>query len=415
MKFESNALDIISIKSENFKARFVADFYELKNPAEEVRKLKEAFDNTVENTNNLSEIEQFEETVKNITEKCPARINDITFIISEKMLDEKPIYDYFNKYSDIFFDKVERGILIENEFNKKEHPHMYIDKGQRQYEIKYESEYGRCHTTVFDSGYSTYTIDGAVSMDEMKTFTDLVKNVDMEEGYDNSGKPKNYEVNPLGNQTMVITVSKNNNTFQEYETSINTLSRNDLEQTRSYIKTEIPADNEKLLESILKISDEIKDYCGTEEFITEFSAKILKKLSEIKKGISEIPNNIEIQTDFQGEPHKIFSQILSENMESDCNISVTQNCTDTKYSYSSTGKLSITIEENIDTKISIDTDDINKNVSISYYGNMSDSFRKECIRNLEEISGNVPELSKRNDYVIENINKKNIIKEDLDI
>lgn len=415
MKFESNALDIISIKSENFKAGFNANLYDLKNPAEEVKKLKETFDDIVENRNNLSEMEQFDEVLKNITEKCPAVINDITFIISEKMFDEKPIYDYFNKYSDIFFDKVEHGILVENEFNKKKTPHIYIEKGQGQYGIKYESEYGRCHVKAFDSGYSTYTIDGAVSMPEMKKFTDLVKNVDMEEGYDNSGRPKNYEVNPLGNQSMVITVSKNNKNYEDYETSINTLSRNEIEQTRSYIKTEIPADNDKLLESILKISDEIKDYCGTEEFITEFSAKILKKLSEIKKGISEIPNNIEIQTDFQGEPHKIFSQILSENMDSDCNINVTQNCTDTKYSYISTGKLSITIEENIDTKISIDTDDINKNVSISYYGDMSDSFRKECIRNLEEISGNVPELSKLNDYVIEDINKNNVVREDLDI
>ena len=415
MKFESDAINVMSVKSENFKARFITDFYELKNPAEEMRKLKEVFDNVVENTNNLSEIEQFEETVKNITEKCPATINNITFIISEKMLDEKPIYDYFNKYSDIFFDKVERGILVENEFNKKEHPHMYIEKGQGQYGLKYESEYGRCYVKAFDSGYSTYDINGVVSMAEIKTFTDIVKNVNMEEGYDNSGKPKNYEVNPLGNHTMVITVSKNNNTFQDYETSINTLSRNDLEQTRSYIKTEIPADNEKLLESILKISDEITDYCGTEQFITEFSEKILKELSEIKKDISEIPNNMKIQTDFHGEPHKIFSQILSENMESDCNINVTQNCTDTQFLYRNTGELFVTMNENIDTKISFSTDDINKNVSISYYGDMSDSFRKECIRNLEEMSDNAPQLSKINDYVIENINKNNIIKEDLDI
>lgn len=415
MKFESNALDIISIKSENFKAGFNANLYDLKNPAEEVKKLKETFDDIVENTNNLSEMEQFDEVLKNITEKCPAVINDITFIISEKMLDEKPIYDYFNKYSDIFFDKVEHGILVENEFNKKETPHIYIEKGQGQYGINYESESGRCHVKAFDNGYSTYTIDGVVSMDEMKTFTDIVKNVNMEEGYDNSGKPKNYEVNPSGNQTMVITVSKNNKNYEDYETSINILSRDDLEQTRSYIKTEIPADNEKLLESILKISDEITDYCGTEQFITEFSEKILKELSEIKKDISEVPNNIEIQTDFHGEPHKIFSQILSENMKSDCNINVTQNCTDTQFLYRNTGELFITMDENIDTKISFNTDDINKNVSISYHGDMSDSFRKECIRNLEEMSDNAPQLSKINGYVIENINKNNIIKEDLDI
>lgn len=415
MKFESNALDIISIKSENFKTKFAANFYNLKNPAEEVKKLKETFDDIVENANNLSEMEQFDEVIKNITEKCPAAINDITFIISEKMLDEKPIYDYFNKYSDIFFDKVERGILVENEFNKKEAPHIYIEKGQGQYGIKYESEYGRCYVKAFDSGYSTYTIDGAVLMDEMKTFTDLVKNVDMEEGYDNSGKPKNYEVNPLGNQTMVITVSNNNNTFQEYETSINTLSRNDLEQTRSYIKTEIPADNEKLLESILKISDEITDYCGTEQFITEFSEKILKELSEIKKDISEIPNNIEIQTDFHGEPHKIFSQILSENMESDCNINVIQNCTDIQFLYRNTGELIVTMDENIDTKISFNTDDINKNVSISYYGDISDSFKKECIKNLEEMSNTAPQLSKISNHVIENIKHNKTVEKDIDI
>lgn len=405
----------IIVNFENFTARFIADFYELKNPAEEVRKLKEVFDNSVENTNNLSEIEQFEETVKNITEKCPATINDITFIISNKMLEEKPIYEYFNKYSDMFFDKVEQNIMVENEYNLKEKPHIYIEKGHKKYDINYENEHGRCHLTAFDSGYSKYDIHEEISMSEMKTFTDMVKNVDMEEGYDNSGKPKNYEVNPLGNNNMVVTVSKNDSNFQEYETNINILSRDDLEQTRCYIKTKIPADNEKILENIFKISDEITDYCGTEQFITEFSTKILKELSEIKKDISDIPNKLDIETDFYGEPHKIFSGILSENMESDCNINVTQNCTDTKYSYSSTGQLFITIEENIDSKISFSTDDINKNVSISYYGDMSDSFRKECIRNLKEISGNVPELSKINEYVIEDINKKNIVKDDLDI
>ena len=82
MKFESDALNVMSVKSENFKARFITDFYKLKNPAEEMRKLKEIFDNTVENTNNLSEIEQFEETVKNITEKWPATIKNI----KEKLL-----------------------------------------------------------------------------------------------------------------------------------------------------------------------------------------------------------------------------------------------------------------------------------------------------------------------------------------
>lgn len=405
----------IIVNSENFTARFIADFYELKNPAEEVRKLKEVFDNSVENTNNLSEIEQFEETVKNITEKCPATINDITFIISDKMLEEKPIYEYFNKYSDIFFDKVEQNIMVENEYNLKEKPHMYIEKGHKKYDINYENEHGRCHVTAFNSGYSVYSIHGKISIPEIKNFTDMTKNTDMDKEYDNSGKPKNYEVNLSTENNMVITVAKNDNHFQYYETSINILSRNELEQTRCYIKTQVPADNEKLFENILEISDGIRNCRETEHIISEFSAKLLKELSEIKKDITKIPDNVEIQTDFQGEPHKIFSKILSENMDSDCNINVTQNCTDTKYSYSSTGQLFITIEENIDTKISIDTDNINKNVNISYYGDMSDSFKKECIRNLEEISGNVPELSKLNDYVIENINKNNVTKEDLDI
>ena len=102
-------------------------------------------------------------------------------------------------------------------------------------------------------------------------------------------------------------------------------------------------------------------------------------------------------------------------MESDCNINVTQNCTDTQFLYRNTGKLFVTIEENINNKISFSTDDINKNVSISYYGDMSDSFRKECIRNLEEMSDNAPQLSKINNHVIEDINKNNVVKEDLDI
>lgn len=405
----------IIVNSENFTARFIADFYELKNPAEGMKILKETFNNITENTKNLSEMEQFNEVVENIAEKCPATINNITFIISDKMLEEKPIYEYFNEYSDIFFDKVEQNIMVENEYNLKEKPHIYIEKGHKKYDINYENEHGRCHLTAFDSGYSKYDIHEEISMSEMKAFTDMVKNVDMEESYNKSGKPKNYEVNLSIENNMVITVEKNDNHFQYYETSINILSRNDLEQTRCYMKTQVPPDNEKLLKSILEISDGIRNSRDTEHIISEFSAKLLKELSEIKKDITKIPDNVEIQTDFQGEPYKIFSKILSENMDSDCNINVTQNCTDTKYSYISTGKLSITIEENIDTKISIDTDDINKNVNISYYGNMSDSFKKECIRNLEEISDNAPQLSKINDYVIEDINKKNIVKDDLDI
>lgn len=105
MKFESNALDIISIKSENFKARFAANFYNLKNPAEEVKKLKETFDDIVENTNNLSENEQFDMVLQNFFEKIPSKISDMNMTLSTKVCIEKPIYEWFNKYSDMFSEK----------------------------------------------------------------------------------------------------------------------------------------------------------------------------------------------------------------------------------------------------------------------------------------------------------------------
>lgn len=416
MKFESNTIDIISIKSENYKARFVADFYELENPAEEkIEKLKDIFETTMKNNEDLPETEKFEKALNVISENCPATIKYINMEVSNEICEEKPIYEHFNKYCDMLFDKVENHIFLDTEPNLKESPYMFIEKGQGKYTMKYKNKGGECYVTAFDSGHTSYDIDGDITISDMKFITNMVKNINMDSKFDKSGKPKNYEVTPADNKEMVITVSKNNKNYEDYETSINILSRDDLEQTRSYIKTEIPADNEKLLESILKISDEITDYCGTEQFITEFSEKILKELSEIKKDISEIPNNIEIQTDFHGEPHKIFSQILSENIDSDCNIKVTQNCTDTQFSYRNTGELSVTMDENIDTRISFSTDDINKNVTISYYGDMSDSFKKECVKNLEEMSNTAPQLSKINDYVIENIKHNKTFEKDIDI
>lgn len=49
------------------------------------------------------------------------------------------------------------------------------------------------------------------------------------------------------------------------------------------IKIQVPIDSKDLLPAILEISSDLKSYCHTVDFATEFSGQIVKKISDLKK------------------------------------------------------------------------------------------------------------------------------------
>lgn len=118
-------------------------------------------------------------------------------------------------------------------------------------------------------------------MSDIKNMTDVVKNVDMSEKYDNSGIIKNCEISPSYDSENVITME--NLSEDSYNTDINIISRNYNVSLSTNIKIQVPIDSKDLLQAILEISSDLKPYCHTVDFATEFSGQIVKKISDLKK------------------------------------------------------------------------------------------------------------------------------------
>lgn len=410
MKFESNALDIISIKSENFKARFVADFYELKNPAEEVRKLKEMFDNTVENTNNLSEIEQFDMVLQNFFEKIPSKISDMNMTLSTKVCTEKPIYEWFNKYSDMFSEKISDNFCVENDVL----PLISITKNECMYILKYDTAYGKIKMTAFEDNNANYNITSGLKISDIKNALDIVKNINMPDNFDNSGKLENYKITSKSNYDKIIKVSKADSNF--HNTRIDIIDNNNLNEPVCSIDTQVSTNNEKLLENIFQTLNEMT-YCDYVDFASEFSNKIIKNLYEIKTDMQS--NKLTMKIPFYREPCKIFIDIMSNNIDSNCDINIIVPYANklTEYRYDNEGIVSLTMTEDSyknTEKIYCYIDNMNKYTNISYDGNISDDFKTECMETIKEISDYIPEFNKLTEKMIYTM-KNNIDKENLDL
>lgn len=118
-------------------------------------------------------------------------------------------------------------------------------------------------------------------MSDIKNITDVLKNVDMSENYDNSGIIKNCEMSPSYDSENVITME--NLSEDSYNTNISVLSRNYNVSISTIIKIQVPVDSKDLLPAILEILSDLKHYCHTVDFATEFSGQIVKKISDLKK------------------------------------------------------------------------------------------------------------------------------------
>lgn len=282
MNFEYNGLGMVFLISDNFNARiFTRDFYACNKDV--VKRIKENF---ISNEEQIEEKELFDKNLINLTNILSDKISDISLEISNKMLAEKPIYEFFNEYYKTFEkDYGETAdIQVANEHdNVKEKPYIMIEKtSEGCYNITYENEDGHYYVKILDTYFSKYSIYGDVKMSDIKNMAEVVKNVDMSEKYDNSGIIKNCEISPSYFAENVITMEKSDD---NYKTSISVLSKNYNVSVSTYIKTQVTVDNKDLLPAILEISSNLKPYCHTVDFATEFSKQIVKKLSDIRNGI----------------------------------------------------------------------------------------------------------------------------------
>lgn len=280
MNFEYNGLGMVFLTSDNFNARIFTRGCHILNK-DIVKRMEENF---ISNEEYLSEKELFDKNLINLTDILSDIISGISIKISDVMSAEKPIYEFFNEYYRTFemYDGT-ADIQVENEYDKiREKPYIMIEKTTEGcYNIMYENEGGQYCVKILDTYFSKYSIYGDIKMSDIKNMTDVVKNVDMSEKYDNSGIIKNCEISPSYFAENVITVE--NLSDDNYNTNISVLSENYNVSVSTYIKIKVPVDNKDLLSVILEISANLKPYCHTVDFATEFSGQIVKKISDLKK------------------------------------------------------------------------------------------------------------------------------------
>lgn len=280
MDFEYNGLGMVFLISDNFNAKIFTMGCCILNK-DVVKRIEENF---ISNEEQLSEKELFDKNLINLTNILSDEISKISLEISDGMSAEKPIYEFFNEYYRTFEMYGETAdIQVENEYDKiKEKPYIMIEKtSDGCYNITYENEDGHYYVKILDTCFSKYSIYGDIKMSDIKNMTDVVKNVDMSEKYDNSGIIKNCEISPSYDSENVITME--NLSEDSYNTNINVISRNYNVSLSTNIKIQVPIDSKDLLQAILEISSDLKPYCHTVDFATEFSGQIVKKISDLKK------------------------------------------------------------------------------------------------------------------------------------
>ena len=280
MNFEYNGLGMVFLTSDNFNARIFTRGCHILNK-DIVKRMEENF---ISNEGQIEEKELFDKNLINLMNILSDKISKISLEISDGMSAEKPIYEFFNEYYRTFemYDGT-ADIQVENEYDKiKEKPYIMIEKtSEGCYNIMYENEGGQYCVKILDTCFSKYSIYGDIKMSDIKNMTDVVKNVDMSEKYDNSGIIKNCEISPSYFAENIITVE--NLSDDNYNTNISVLSENYNVSVSTYIKIKVPVDNKDLLSAILEISANLKPYCHTVDFATEFSGQIVKKISDLKK------------------------------------------------------------------------------------------------------------------------------------
>jgi hypothetical protein len=280
MNFEYNGLGMVFLTSDNFNAKIFTMGCHMLNK-DIVKRIEENF---ISNEEYLSEKELFDKNLINLTDILSDKISGISIKISDVMSAEKPVYEFFNEYYRTFemYDGT-ADIQVENEYDKiREKPYIMIEKtSEGCYNIMYENECGQYCVKILDTCFSKYSIYGDIKMSDIKNMTDVVKNVDMSEKCDNSGIIKNCEISPSYDSENVITME--NLSEDSYNTDINIISRNYNVSLSTNIKIQVPIDSKDLLQAILEISSDLKPYCHTVDFATEFSGQIVKKISDLKK------------------------------------------------------------------------------------------------------------------------------------
>lgn len=245
MNFEYNGLGMVFLTSDNFNAKIFTRGCHTLNK-DDVKRMEE---NLNFNEEYLSEKELFDKNLINLTDILSDKISKISLEISDGMSAEKPIYEFFNEYYKTFemYDGT-ADIQVENEYDKiKEKPYIMIEKTlDGCYNIMYEKEGGQHYVKILDTCFSKYSIYGDIKMPDIKNMTEVVKNVDMSEKYDNSGIIKNCEISPSYFDETVITME--NLSDDDYNTNISVSSKNYNVSLSTNIKIQVPVDSKDFID-----------------------------------------------------------------------------------------------------------------------------------------------------------------------
>lgn len=234
-----------------------------------------------------------------------------------------------------------------------------------------------------------YNFRENVKLSDIKQFKEFVKNINVPEGYDNSGEIKNYMVYTFENNDFKIQVENSENS--DYNTKIKIYNEN-VKDSTACINTQLKIDNEELLEKSIKIVNSIDEKEDTKDFIEEVIHKMIVQLLNIKSETDNKCDSINIKL-HNKKPYEPFTNILPSIIGLNYNLSVTTNLNTAQCTYNN-GKINITMDDNCRNNIIIKADNFIKECEFEHKGFLSHRFRIKAIKTMTKMSNKVPQLSK---------------------
>ena len=394
MEFKQCNNDLIKIESENFnitiKTTFKKSQLEKSVIDDKITELRNIFATILSENQKLQDKKLLEKLLENIGNKIKNNIDGIEISLSEEMCKLQSLSDYFNKYNEKF-GEFGKTLRINN--SKSFHINLsYLDI--------YKNENNTYFVTKYDDGKiisvkmlynknAHYNFRENVKLSDIKQFKEFVKNINVPEGYDNSGEIKNYIVYTFENNDFKIQVENSENS--DYNTKIKIYNEN-VKDSTACINTQLKIDNEELLEKSINIVNSIDEKEDTKDFIEEVILKMIIKLLNIKSEIDNKCDSINIKQ-HNKKPYEAFTNILPSIIGLNYNLSVTTNLNTAQCTYNN-GKIDITMDDNCRNNIIIKADNFIKECEFEHKGFLSHRFRIKAIKTMTKMSNKVPQLSK---------------------
>lgn len=400
MEFKEYLNDLITINSDNFRIGIKTNFRKLnleKNIIDnKIEELRTVFNNTLVENKNSEKKELLEKIIENIGNKIKENIEGLEITLLEEMFKKQSLDEYFNDYNKRF-----------NEFGKS----LRVTGKNYDVDLNYISIYRNMNDDYFvnandDERYlcagmlynknAQYTFMEDVGISDIKNFKkvikkfkEVIKKINVPEEYDNSGEIKNYTVYTLENKNFEIQIE--NSDVPEYKTKIKIYNEK-VKDSTAYINTQVPIDNEQLLEKSIKILNSVEEKEDIIDFMKEIILKMIVQLRNVKSETDNKCDSINIEL-HNKKPYEPFTNILPNIIGLNYNLSVTTNLNKAQCKYNN-GKIDITMDDNCRNNIIIKADNFIKECKFEHKGFLSPRFRIKAIKTMTKMSNKVPQLSK---------------------